>query len=70
MRVAVIGGGPSGLVTLKYLITSHTFLGNKPIDARLFDSENQIGGTFAARTYEDAEVQLNPTYSSAQQLKV
>lgn len=56
MRVAVIGAGPSGLVTLKYLTTAHKFLGCEPIEARLFESEAQVGGTFVARVYEDAEV--------------
>jgi dimethylaniline monooxygenase (N-oxide forming) len=49
MKVAVVGGGPSGLVTLKYLITAHNFLPVEPIEA-------QIGGTFRYRTHEDAEV--------------
>ena len=56
MRVAVIGGGPSGLVTLKYLITAHKFFGGEAIEARLFESEGSIGGTFKHRSYEDAEV--------------
>ena len=58
MRVAVIGGGPSGLVTLKYLLTAHEFLPVQPIEARLFESKDQIGGTFRYRVYEDAEVSL------------
>jgi dimethylaniline monooxygenase (N-oxide forming) len=56
MRVAVIGGGPSGLVTLKYLINAHQFLSGEPIEARLFESESAVGGTFKHRSYEDAEV--------------
>lgn len=56
MKVAVIGAGPSGLVTLKYLVSAHTFLGTEPIETLLFESEDTIGGTFQARTYEDAEV--------------
>lgn len=55
MRVAVIGAGPSGLVTLKYLATAHQFIGIEPIEAKLFDSEAEVGGTFYARVYEDAE---------------
>lgn len=55
MRVAVIGAGPSGLVTLKYLKQAHQFFPIKPIDALLFEAEDAIGGTFAHRTYEDAE---------------
>lgn len=42
MRVAVIGGGPSGLTTLKYLTTAHDFLGDiKPIEAKLFETKHQ-----------------------------
>ena len=56
MRVAVIGAGPSGLVTLKYLLQCHLYHPISPIEARLFEAERTIGGTFAHRTYEDAEV--------------
>lgn len=56
MRVAVIGAGPSGLVTLKYLLAAQTTLNYGPIDVRLFESEPSVGGTFLARTYEKAEV--------------
>ncbi|KAG4430171.1 hypothetical protein IFR05_014347 [Cadophora sp. M221] len=57
MRVAVIGAGPSGLVTLKYLTTAHEFFpGVEPIEAKLFESESSIGGSFKYRAYEDAEL--------------
>jgi dimethylaniline monooxygenase (N-oxide forming) len=56
MRVAVIGGGPSGLVTLKYLINAHNIFSGERIEAHLFESESSIGGTFKHRSYEDAEV--------------
>ncbi|KAI1451860.1 FAD/NAD(P)-binding domain-containing protein [Annulohypoxylon moriforme] len=56
MRVAIIGAGPSGLVTLKYLLAAEKTLGTKTIEARLFESETGVGGTFLARTYEDAEL--------------
>lgn len=67
MRVAVVGAGPSGLVTLKYLVTAHKFLGIEPIEARLFESEAHIGGTFVARVYEDAEASRHkrPTYTES-----
>jgi hypothetical protein len=56
MRVAVIGGGPSGLVTLKYLIQASASISCEPVEAILFEYQTQVGGTFAARSYEDAEV--------------
>ncbi|KAI1099823.1 FAD/NAD(P)-binding domain-containing protein [Jackrogersella minutella] len=56
MRVAIIGAGPSGLVTLKYLLAAERALGTKPVEVRLFESEASVGGTFLARTYEDAEL--------------
>ncbi|XMA07685.1 hypothetical protein WAI453_000476 [Rhynchosporium graminicola] len=56
MRVAVIGGGPSGLVTLKYLITAHEFHPIEPIEAVLFEAKDSIAGTFRYRVYEDAEL--------------
>jgi len=56
MRVAVIGGGPSGLVTLKYLATAHNYFPIEPIQVVLFEAESSIGGTFKHRSYEDGEV--------------
>ena len=56
MKVAVIGGGPGGLVTLKYLLQADSFFDTKPIEVRLFEAGPEIGGTFRQRTYEDAEV--------------
>jgi cation diffusion facilitator CzcD-associated flavoprotein CzcO len=63
IRVAVIGGGPSGLITLKYLVTAHKFFEVGAIEARLFESEGSIGGTFKHRSYEDAEVRQVRTKS-------
>ena len=57
MRVAVIGGGPSGLVTLKYLKTAHEFVPMEhPISVKLFEKEAEIGGAFKHQAYEGAEV--------------
>ncbi len=56
MKVAIIGGGPSGLVTLKYLREAQQSLGCEPVEAVLFEYQNDVGGTFLARAYEDAEV--------------
>ena len=62
LKVAVVGGGPAGLVTLKYLLTAHEFFdGVSPIEARLFESQEEIGGTFRYRVYEDAEVSTTNT---------
>ncbi|KAM3549322.1 hypothetical protein ARSEF4850_008922, partial [Beauveria asiatica] len=55
MKVAVVGGGPAGLVTLKFLATAHLFFDIPPLDVRLLEAEDEIGGTFVARVYEDAE---------------
>jgi dimethylaniline monooxygenase (N-oxide forming) len=67
-RVAVIGAGPSGLTTLKYLLASQNALGSAPVDVRLFESESAIGGTFFARTYEDAEVSSKILEQNAAQI--
>ncbi|KAI5865262.1 FAD/NAD(P)-binding domain-containing protein [Durotheca rogersii] len=56
MRVAVVGAGPAGLVTLKYLLAAESSLGTEPVEARLFESDSGVGGTFLSRTYEDAEL--------------
>lgn len=56
MKVAVVGGGPGGLATLKFLRTAHAFFPIEPIEVRLFEAEDRIGGTFVYRVYEDAEL--------------
>ena len=56
MRVAVIGGGAAGLTTLKHLLEAHKYLGGDAVEAKLFESDEGIGGTFLKRMYEDAEV--------------
>ncbi|KAI1018402.1 hypothetical protein LB503_005734 [Fusarium chuoi] len=56
MKVAVIGGGPAGLATLRFLAHAHEYFPIPPIQARLFEAESQIGGTFSYRVYEDAEL--------------
>lgn len=62
MKVAVIGGGPAGLTTLKFLLEAHKYFPIDPIEARLFEKESQIGGTFVCRVYEDAEVSSSWTF--------
>ncbi|KFH48227.1 Dimethylaniline monooxygenase [N-oxide-forming]-like protein [Hapsidospora chrysogenum ATCC 11550] len=57
MRVAVIGGGPSGLVQLKVLLSAHKhFPLDEPIEVKLFESYDEIGGVFLHHVYEDAEL--------------
>ena len=55
MKVAVIGAGPSGLVTLKYLANAHHYFPIDPLELVCFEMERDIGGTFKYRVYEDAE---------------
>lgn len=56
MKVAVIGGGPSGLVTLKYLAQASKFLDCEPVEVHLFELQPEVGGAFFSRAYEDCEV--------------
>ncbi|KAF4344904.1 dimethylaniline monooxygenase 2 [Fusarium beomiforme] len=49
MKVAVIGGGPAGLSTLRFLAHTHEYFPVPPIDVRLFEAEAQVGGTFSYR---------------------
>ncbi|KAF2204514.1 dimethylaniline monooxygenase [Delitschia confertaspora ATCC 74209] len=54
IRVAIIGAGPGGLATLKTLLEAST--PERPIEALLFEAEDEIGGTFHYRAYENAEL--------------
>src|SRR6478752_5280838 len=57
MRVAIIGGGPSGLVQLKTLKTAHKhFPSIEPFEVKLFESYDKLGGVFFHHVYEDAEL--------------
>lgn len=56
MKVAVIGAGPGGLATTKFLRTAHEFFNIRPIEVRCFETESTVGGTFVHRVYEDAEL--------------
>ncbi|KAJ0107789.1 hypothetical protein J7T55_000051 [Diaporthe amygdali] len=56
LKVAVIGGGPSGLVTLKYLLEARKFFAGANIEAHLFEKAEDVGGIFSYRVYEDAEL--------------
>jgi len=50
----VIGGGPAGLVSLKYLKEEQSWIeGEEPI---LVEQEGEIGGTFRWRGYQNAEL--------------
>lgn len=57
LRVGIIGGGPAGLATLKYLLTApRHFPGMPAVEARLFEHEATIGGTLRYRVYEESEM--------------
>lgn len=52
IKVAIIGGGPSGLVTLKTLLDlADRNPGRITVRASLFEAEDRIGGTFLYRSY-------------------
>lgn len=61
MKVAVIGAGPAGLVTLRYLSTAHHYFPIDPIEVICIEAEGDLGGTFKYRVYEDAEVSRRPS---------
>ena len=61
MKVAVIGAGPAGLVTLRYLSTAHHYFPIDPIEVICIEAEGDLGGTFKYRVYEDAEVSWRPS---------
>ena len=65
MRVAVIGGGAAGLVTLKYLLQADEYFSTDPVEVWLFEREALVGGTFRHRTYEDGEVRVKDCNLSA-----
>ncbi|KAJ7118729.1 FAD/NAD(P)-binding domain-containing protein [Mycena epipterygia] len=52
MKVVVVGGGPSGLVTCKSLLEYAT--PDFPFDPVVLEQEADIGGTFRFRSYENA----------------
>ncbi|KAF4975148.1 hypothetical protein FZEAL_8025 [Fusarium zealandicum] len=56
MKVAIIGGGPAGLATLRFLAHAHEFFPIPRIEVRLFEAAAGVGGTFVFRIYEDAEL--------------
>ncbi|KAL7910986.1 FAD/NAD(P)-binding domain-containing protein [Trichoderma velutinum] len=56
MRVAIIGGGPSGIVQLKALTEAHRRFAIPPLELRLFETHNRLGGIFSHHSYEEAEL--------------
>ncbi|RFU77763.1 dimethylaniline monooxygenase [Trichoderma arundinaceum] len=56
MRVAIIGGGPSGIVQLKVLTEAHRRFPVLPIEVRLFESHSRLGGVFSHHSYEEGEL--------------
>ena len=55
-RVIVVGAGPGGVVTLKTLLDASSADRGRPLEPLLFEAEDQIGGTFLYRQYENAEL--------------
>ncbi|TDZ39642.1 Dimethylaniline monooxygenase [N-oxide-forming] 2 [Colletotrichum spinosum] len=56
LKVAVIGAGPSGLVTAKYLSQAAEYFGVPDIEIRVFEREDKIGGVYRYKVYEEAEM--------------
>ncbi|KKA26653.1 hypothetical protein TD95_001641 [Thielaviopsis punctulata] len=57
LKVAIIGAGPSGLVTARFLLHAHSFFsGLPPVEVVVFEQSGHVGGTFHLRVYEDAEL--------------
>ena len=58
MRVAVIGGGPAGLVTLKYLLQAHVFFPDlEPVEVKLFEASSSALSDMAMQsTHDDGAV--------------
>ncbi|KZP32518.1 FAD/NAD-P-binding domain-containing protein [Athelia psychrophila] len=54
MRVAIVGAGPSGLVTCKSLLEAAT--PEFPFDPVILEQEGSLGGTFRFRSYENANL--------------
>lgn len=56
LKVAIVGGGPSGLVTLKTLLEVGDRYEDVKVQVSLFEAEDAIGGTFRYRSYGESEV--------------
>ncbi|KAK1220425.1 hypothetical protein PQX77_016806 [Marasmius sp. AFHP31] len=54
MKVVIIGAGPAGLVTAKSLLENAD--GPCPFDPIILEQEDDIGGTFRYRSYENANL--------------
>jgi dimethylaniline monooxygenase (N-oxide forming) len=47
--IAIIGAGPSGLVTAKYAL-------EQGFKVEIYEAEAEVGGTFRYRAYENSEL--------------
>lgn len=57
LNVAVVGGGPSGLVTLKTLLElGQRYPDDVAVNVSLFEAEDAVGGTFRYRAYDNAQL--------------
>ncbi|KAF5390335.1 hypothetical protein D9757_002786 [Collybiopsis confluens] len=54
MKVVIVGAGPSGLVTAKCLLENAD--SSFPFDPIILEQEDDIGGTFRYRSYENANL--------------
>ncbi|TFK60658.1 FAD/NAD-P-binding domain-containing protein [Pluteus cervinus] len=54
MKVVIIGAGPSGLVTCKTLLEASTSV--YPFDPVILEQEDNLGGTFRYRSYENSQL--------------
>ncbi|KAF2277101.1 uncharacterized protein EI97DRAFT_366367, partial [Westerdykella ornata] len=52
--ILLTSASPGGLTTLKTLLEAST--PERPIEAQLFEAEEDVGGTFQYRSYENAEL--------------
>ena len=65
IKVAIIGGGPSGLVTLKTVLElADRNPGQIIVRASLFEAEDRIGGTFLYRSYGEPEPARKPQWAT------
>lgn len=58
LKVAIVGGGPSGLVTLKTLLELSDRHDDVHVEVSLFEAEDAVGGTFRYRSYGEHDSRM------------